>query len=635
MSSAEDLLIIYETEAEQWAVYLRSIFAGPVQEGGICCYDIATVTSRREDFLRLGQYKVKLLILSRGMLEGLCQLRRFFLARVLNPAAHVVVLLCGVDSLAPLLEVVPLKGDECLQISSEQDADEYLSAVTDIVQRGHQAAAGNLSAVPGKLTGPDLKLELNLKLESRQSTGASSTKPNNMLLVPSRVPCGMPGEVFILLKDTVASKDAEVEFSRSKQRVRVKPVHWNKHTLCVNAADFQAGSVGVTLYCSGVAMGKAQLQYYNNMEEMARLLTRVANPVDFMCQSLQVSSVEKLDQKLSSMLLEAMPSTGFQGLQGDDPPEGEMLPEDVPSLLHFAAQNGFKDVSGVLLQCPGAKRALCTTNRHGQTPAEIARHNGHDELHVVLQQTLNMFTMGKDSDDNSIYEMMCTAGNPSAPDTQREEQGEGDEVGEDEDEEDLYAPLGINDEEYDTILTSSSAVVIANRPPAPTPRPETDPVKEDSTPFIAQVFQKKMSQSDTETLYSLPTKQARGRDSISSTYDTFVPNQPPGLEQLIELQEKVKRGSLSMDEALERFSDWQRVQKGMDAIQQEKLRQLRASIINNREDDESVYDKINIIHHTPNVTVNECRRGSQPVETDFYSKPLKGQHVPSNKKQDI
>uniref|UniRef100_A0A4W5RAA4 B cell scaffold protein with ankyrin repeats 1 n=1 Tax=Hucho hucho TaxID=62062 RepID=A0A4W5RAA4_9TELE len=625
MSSAEDLLIIYEAEAEQWAIYLRSIFAGPIWEGGICCYDIATVTSRREDFLRLGRYKVKLLILSRGMLEGLCQLRRFFLARVLNPAAHVVVLLCGVDNLAPLLEVVPLKGDECLQISSEQDAHEYLSAVTDIVQRGHQAASGNVSAVPGKLTGPDLKLELNLKLESRQSPGAFSTKPNNMLLVPSRVPCGTPGEVFILLKDAVASKDAEVEFSRSKQRVRVKPVHWNKHTLYVNAADFQVGSVGVTLYCSGVAMGKAHLQYYSSMEEMARLLTRVADPVDFMCQSLQVSSVEKLDQRLSSMLLEAMPSTGFQGLQGDDPPEGEALPEDVPSLLHFAAQNGFKDVSGVLLQCPGAKRALCTTNRQGQTPAEIAQHNGHDELHVVLQQTLNMFTVGKDSDDTSIYEMMCTAGNPSAPDTQREEQGEGDEVGEDE--EDLYAPLGVNDEEYDTILTSSSTVVIANRPPAPTPRPETTPVKEDSTPFIAQVFQKKMSQSDTETLYSLPTKQARGRDSISSTYDTFVPNQPPGLEQLIELQEKVKRGSLSMDEALERFSDWQRVQKGMDAIQQEKLRQLRASIINNREDDESVYDKINIIHHTPNVTVNECRRGSQPVETDFYSKPLKGQHV--------
>uniref|UniRef100_A0A667Z9E0 B cell scaffold protein with ankyrin repeats 1 n=1 Tax=Myripristis murdjan TaxID=586833 RepID=A0A667Z9E0_9TELE len=60
---------------------------------------------------------------------------------------------------------------------------------------------------------------------------------------------------------------------------------------------------------------------------------------------------------------------------------------------------------------------------------------------------------------------------------------------------------------------------------------------------------------------------ARG-DSISSTYDTFVPSQSPGLQQLIELQERVKGGSLTMDEALERFSDWQRVQKGMDSIQQ-------------------------------------------------------------------
>lgn len=94
------------------------------------------MTSRRDDFLRLVQYSCKLLILSRGMLEGLCQLRRFFLARVLTPAARVVVLLCGVDSLTPLLDLVPLNGDECLQISSEQDAHEYLSMVTDIVRRG-------------------------------------------------------------------------------------------------------------------------------------------------------------------------------------------------------------------------------------------------------------------------------------------------------------------------------------------------------------------------------------------------------------------------------------------------------------------------------------------------------------------
>lgn len=133
---AEDLLIIYEAEAEQWATYLLSVFTGPIPDTGICCYDIATVSIRRYDFLRLAKYKCKLLILSKGLLEGLCQLHRVFLSRVLSPAAHVVVLLCGVDSLAPLLELVPLNSNECLQISSGQDADEYLSAVIDIVRKG-------------------------------------------------------------------------------------------------------------------------------------------------------------------------------------------------------------------------------------------------------------------------------------------------------------------------------------------------------------------------------------------------------------------------------------------------------------------------------------------------------------------
>lgn len=133
---AKELLIIYETEAEQWATYLQSVFTGPISESGICCYDIAQVSGRRDDFLSLAQYTCKLLILSKGMIEGLCQMQRFFLARVLSPAAHVVVLLCGVESLTQLLELVPLNGDECLQISSEQDANEYLSTVTDIVRKG-------------------------------------------------------------------------------------------------------------------------------------------------------------------------------------------------------------------------------------------------------------------------------------------------------------------------------------------------------------------------------------------------------------------------------------------------------------------------------------------------------------------
>ncbi|XP_048092625.1 B-cell scaffold protein with ankyrin repeats-like [Alosa alosa] len=225
--------------------------------------------------------------------------------------------------------------------------------------------------------------------------------------------------------------------------------------------------------------------------------------------------------------------------------------------------------------------------------------------------------------------MMSTAGKPKSSPPDDAHQAGKDEDQEEEEEEDPYAPLGVNNEEYDTVLSPSNSVVIANRPPAPTPRPETIPTKEDRTPYIAQVFQKKMSQPDAGTLYSLPLKQVRERESISSTYDTFVASHsPPGLDELISLQQQVKLGTLSVDDALDRFSQWQRLQKGVDSVQQEKLRQMRASLINYREDDDSVYDKINIIHHTPNVAVKDCRRGSQPVESDFYSKPLKGQ--PSN-----
>lgn len=63
---------------------------------------------------------------------------------------------------------------------------------------------------------------------------------------------------------------------------------------------------------------------------------------------------------------------------------------------------------------------------------------------------------------------------------------------------------------------------------------------------------------------------AFGRDD-GDTYDTFVPNQTANvhkLEHLIEIQQRVKAGLLTVDEAVEHFRDWQQVQKGMDPKQQ-------------------------------------------------------------------
>ncbi|KAM9836572.1 B-cell scaffold protein with ankyrin repeats-like [Aulostomus maculatus] len=559
--TAQELLIIYETEADQWAKYLHSVFAGPISEDGICCYDIAAVSNRQEDFLELGGFTCKLLILSRGMLETLCPIKRFFLARVLSPAACVVVLLCGVESLTPLLDLVPLDGDQCLQISSEQDPHEYLPTVTDIVRKG--VSANVITRKPSRS---------EQKPEQTPSADSSRVGSRNMVVVPPRVPCRVrlsqqeavsfvqealyssapsprqsSTEVFILLRTpSPGGRDAEVEFTRGTRTERVKPVCWNDRTLCVTApgderrignervrdtmnrlslffaTDFPAGNVSVTVSIDRVPVSKAQLQYYSSMEEVARLLSTAADPVDFMCQALQVSSVEKLDQRLSSTLLEVMPSGGFQGLQQENTPETDHRQVDVPSLLHFAARYGLTSVSSLLLQCPGAKRAMHTIDCRGRTPTEIAKSHGHTELHVLLEKTLNMFNSSENDGDASVYEMMCTAGSSSS--VQRAE-GEG--------EEDPYA-VG---DEYDTILTSQKPGAVASRPPAPAPRPESTRMEEDRTPYITQVFHQKNSPQSEASLYSLPTKQARGQEgSISSTYDTFVPNKMQELQQLVELQ---------------------------------------------------------------------------------------------------
>ncbi|KAK2863236.1 hypothetical protein Q5P01_002769 [Channa striata] len=608
--AAEELLIIYKTEAKQWATYLQSAFKGLISEAGILCYDIAGVSSRRGDFLRLAQYTCKLLILSKGMLEGLCQVQRFFLARVLSPASHVVVLLCGVESLTPLLELVPLNGDECLQISSEQDVHEYLSTVTEMARKGVSPTPANVNASTHKPPGSQPKVE---PLHSNGASGAGSS----IVVVPSRVPCRSSTEVFVLLKNELGGSDTEVEFAAKNLTVKVTPLRWNNQTLCTNAPDFPEGSVNVTVYSNGVPLGKAQLQYYSSLQEVARLLPTAAQPVEFMCQALQVSSLEKLDQKLASMLLQAMPTGGFQGLHCENPPDRELHHADVPSLLHFAAQFGFRSVSSLLLQCPGAERALHTASRSGQTPAEIAKSRGHAELHVLLKETLNMFNSSEDNGGASVYEMMCTAGNPSTAGAQKEQRGgEGkqEDQEEEEEEEGVYAPLGVNDE-YDTILNSAKAVDVANRPPAPTPRPQNTRLKEDKTPYIAQVFQMKVTtQADTD-VYSFPTKQAHGQDdSGSSAYDTFVPKQVRGSQRL------------TVDQALQHSSNWQQVHKSKDPTEKETLSQLRAAVVNSREDNDGVYDKINIVHHTPSVAGNENRGRSQTAESDFYSKPLKGQH---------
>lgn len=132
----KDILVIYEQEAEEWAVYLKSLFGLVLNEEGILLYNLETLSFKHLESFSLPCYKCKLLILSCGLLKCLNRERCCFLEYVLQPPDNVVILLCGVENSEILYEVLTL-GGRSREIYTDQEPAEYLSIVTGIIQPGN------------------------------------------------------------------------------------------------------------------------------------------------------------------------------------------------------------------------------------------------------------------------------------------------------------------------------------------------------------------------------------------------------------------------------------------------------------------------------------------------------------------
>lgn len=136
LEHTKDILVIYEQEAEEWALYLKSLFGHIVNEEGILLYNLETLSFKRLELFSLSCYKCKLLILSYGLLKCLNRKRCCFLAHVLQPPDNVVILLCGVENSDMLYEILTLSG-RSREIFTDQEPEDYLSIVTGIIQAGN------------------------------------------------------------------------------------------------------------------------------------------------------------------------------------------------------------------------------------------------------------------------------------------------------------------------------------------------------------------------------------------------------------------------------------------------------------------------------------------------------------------
>uniref|UniRef100_A0A8C0J4N4 B cell scaffold protein with ankyrin repeats 1 n=1 Tax=Chelonoidis abingdonii TaxID=106734 RepID=A0A8C0J4N4_CHEAB len=530
--------------------------------------------------------------------------------------------------------------------------------------------------------GVSVKTDVSLETEVVSETLETTTP--SVLVLPGRISCENPGEIFILLRDEI-TETVEIEFITDNQRIRTQPAFWNQK---VRFWHYKMVSAAVFVFIKAVT----QIEYYTAVEEIECIFKKVADPIAFACQ---FSSVEKLDSTLTFLAICFIykPGTFIKNLFLF--PYTDSYWKELPTLLHCAAKFGLKNLATLLLQCPEASQACRITNKHGENPAHIAGRYGHNELQKIIQELSVSFTgdecgvrqkaweeSGKrkedkeeekeeeaeevkgveekkyeennseeksysfDDNNDNVYVsipdddpevggrdsffldkpplpprapsptikqdyihdfsqgIVLTKNNFSKWEEDRKERDKtsghlevycGEEDKSEDDEEDPYTFADLDDSVYDMILASDEekrkqhGSFIINRPPAPAPRPLSSP-KEENTPYIVQVFKQKgtQSQSDNEKMYRAFRKQ--GVEPLFAIFTVL--NIPSGQEELIHLQEQVKKGAITVDEALEKFKQWQNEKSRLEVPQQEKVRQLRDCIIGKRPEEAILYGKL-------------------------------------------
>ncbi|KFQ71415.1 B-cell scaffold protein with ankyrin repeats, partial [Phaethon lepturus] len=124
---------------------------------------------------------------------------------------------------------------------------------------------------------------------------------------------------------------------------------------------------------------------------------------------------------------------------------------------------------------------------------------------------------------------------------------------------------------------------IMNRPPAPALRPIRSPVRKENTPYIAQVFLQQATRVPSDDRTYCDARKPAHRGPTDTVTDSAVKhNIPAEQEELIYLQEQVKKGEVSVDEALDRFKQWQNGKQRLQSTQQEKVHHLGDTTIGNR-----------------------------------------------------
>ncbi|XP_053731147.1 phosphoinositide 3-kinase adapter protein 1 isoform X1 [Synchiropus splendidus] len=477
------------------------------------------------------------------------------------------------------------------------------------------------------------------EIKDSVATQDSPAQLTCLTVQPQRIMCGEQETIYIILKHKLEDNLIPiVEFSSgSISPERVSATLENDFTLSVPAPDFPAGVVSLTLHTGQSSISLSSLTYHTYMEEVGRCLEKAVDPVDFIRQAFSLTTAESVDEILTDSLKTKMPAAGLQVFGNGQIEELNMTAyqrtEELPTLLHFAAKYGLRKLTTFLLHCPGALQAYSVMNKHGDYPNTLAEKSGFCDLRQVMdefvihQETDKLSFHASDpvsaDDSEEVYERMNRSWDdvkdPDGPEDiyvsmlmldsecaedlyevmnsvtenpeeailrkffQGRSQKENAFLNKTELEEDVGElnfteeedPYIIKEDIYDMVETDMDPVMF--RPPAPIPRPEIRPEPQKICHYVSRAKNLPPSQI-TET--RRPSVQP-AMVTPSPIYDYYAGMKTPGQRQLISLQEQVKVGEITVDEAVEEFKNWKIDHERRNVsirYQQENLKSLRESI---------------------------------------------------------
>ncbi|XP_046886004.1 phosphoinositide 3-kinase adapter protein 1 [Hypomesus transpacificus] len=689
-----EILIVHTAEAEEWAIYLQRILKSSRKflRKSIVLYTVGPADYLHGyNFEHFHGSKCIVPLLTLPFLDLLCDpevLGPF--QRLLHQPHRVVALLCGV-----LEEDVSICNFEhwrsWRKLYTEDEPALYISTILEAISDSKREEADSeiedLAKTADETT-PVTVVEIsaqenkdNIISETLQMQTRSIVHHACLTVQPNRVLCGDEVTLYIILTNTLGCQSKiEVEFSSNDRVItRIPGIQENEYTVSVASPDVPAGEVSLTLYSDESSISLSPVTYYTRMGEISSFLENASAPMEFMCQAFNITSkaTETLDTLLTDSVKCRMPANGLQLFGIRQIEESNMATyqrnEELPTLLHFAAKYGLKNLTTVLLQCPGALQAYSVMNKHGYYPNTLAEKSGFSDLRQFMDEFVETADMLKshiresmaEEEDGDVYESMsdnilkyslnlgcrediyesmidlnpdcmedlyesmeAVTGEPLNSEeamlrkfftgregekhpsfTQEEEYDK--MIDPYELEEDPYDPC-IPDQIYDTVDENASCVLeVLNRPPAPIPRPVT--VLEPKLPqtFISRVFSSKEEsnpQNISREAAAVPARPVRGQAVASgaispSTHDPYAGMKTPGQRQLIALQERVKVGAMSVDEAVQEFKAWQFDQERRSnsiRFQQENLKKLRDSIYRRHKYMEKMGKELDITSPLPN-----------------------------------